>query len=443
MFIKIICIVALLDFSLSEYDALILPMEKNSKYGDDVCFYTDKEQHYVKPCEKGKFCRSTNIDTLDYARGKDVHETSTISICQDLPNINTLYTSREEGCKHDFECEIGYKCIGNVCSDKCDSGEFYYDGFDRPIAPEPLPDPNNPSVPITPISADPFDITNPYDLYSSSGCKDNSDKGSDGVCYETTLKNDGTRTNKFGPPVKNKICGKLTFDDDPRASYKGIYYVTKYEYVYKGEVEDGEYVNDQELCKSGFALYFFKDGKSEDPKDESAISSNELYLRCVTPISISKSKNDENLINYKINEDGKILIYNLNRLQILTNSPYTKYYEIYDAYFDNPNPKYNFNFFVKYIQLKYEKYREYYTSMTEEERKTCGDLDGTNKYTCENNKLIRSWYFYNHPDKYSAYNDRKKIRKIVDYLIQKEYPCYSLSQFLSIKFIYLLFLLLF
>ena len=98
---------------------------------------------------------------------------------------------------------------------------------------------------------------------------------------------------------------------------------------------------------------------------------------------------------------------------------------------------------MKYIQLKYEKYREYYTSMTEEERKTCGDLDGTNKYTCENNKLIRSWYFYNHPDKYSAYNDRKKIRKIVDYLIQIEYPCYSLSRFLSIKFIYLLFLLLF
>ena len=403
MFIKIICIVALLEFSLST-DPPTLPMKKDSKYGDDVCTYAKDSHVYVKHCKKGKFCNGDlAIDTLDTSIGRFFEETN-IYICQDLPNITSLYDVNEESCTNDFECKTGYKCIGNVCSIKCDSGYFY----------------------------------------SEDGCMKNSLRGTDGICREITIKKNVLNYDfKYSPPEPNKKCGKLTFADNPNDDMKGIYYVNKYEYVYKGEVEDGEYVNDQELCKSGFALYFFKDGKSEDPKDESAIISNELYLRCVTPISISKSKNNENLINYKINEDGKILIYNLNRLRILTNSPYTKYYEIYDAYFDNPNPKYNFNFFVKYIQLKYEKYREYYTSMTEEERKTCGDLDGTNKYTCENNKLIRSWYFYNHPDKYSAYNDRKKIRKIVDYLIQKEYPCYSLSQFLSIKFIYLLFLLLF
>jgi len=430
MLIKIICIVALLDFSLSEYDALILPMEKDSKYGDDVCFYTDKEQHYVKPCEKGKFCRSTNIGTLDYTRG-NVHETSSISICQDLPNISTLYTSSEEGCKHDFECEIGYKCVGNVCSDKCDRGEFYYDGFDRPTAPTPLPDSINPT---TPVDDDPIDYTNPYDQYSFSNCMDNSDKGSDGVCYETTLKNDGTRTNKFGPPVKNKICGKLTFDDDPRTSYKGIYYVTKYEYVYKGEVEDGEYVNNEELCKSGFALYFFKDGKTEDPKDESTTYDNIMHLRCVTPISASLDTNHFCSINYKINEDGEVYRYNVKNLKELINKPSFKHIGM-ENYCKDSNSI--------YTKFKYEKYREFYSKITEEERKTCGDLDNTNKYTCENNELIKLWYSYKNPKAYLLYNNRKKIGKVLDYIIQSEYPCYSLSQFLSIQTIYLLSLLLF
>ena len=433
MFIKIICIVVLLDFSLSEYDALYLPMEKNSKYGDDVCFYTEKEQHYVKPCEKGKFCRSANINTLDYTRG-NVHETSSISICQDLPNINTFYASSEEGCKHDFECEIGYKCVGNVCSDKCESGEFYYDGFDRPTAPTRLSNPNDPTSTYTPISAEAFDNTNPYDIYSISGCKDNSDKASDGVCYETTLKSDGTRTNKFGPPVKNKICGKLTFDDDPRTGYKGIYYVTKYEYVYKGEVEDGGYVNNAELCKSGFALYFFKDGKTKDPKDESTTVNNIMHLRCVTPISASLDNNGICSINYKINEDAEIYRYNVKNLESLTNKPPYKHIGMENYCMDSNS------IYTKFI---YEKYREFYSKISEEERKTCGDLDNTNKSTCENNELIKLWYSHKYPKRYLAYNDRKKIGKVLDYYIQSQYPCYSLSKFLSIQSIYLLFLLLF
>ena len=42
---------------------LLLPMKKDHKYGDDICYYRDNfdEKHYytvyyVKPCEKGKFC---------------------------------------------------------------------------------------------------------------------------------------------------------------------------------------------------------------------------------------------------------------------------------------------------------------------------------------------------------------------------------------------------
>lgn len=386
MFIKIICIVALLEFSISEYDVVTLPMGKNSKYGDDVCMYMDDKQKFVKPCQKGKYCdASSYLETLDFSRGK-FYLDGTLEICQDLPNISSLYTFNE-GCANDYECEAGFKCIGGVCSVKCDEGEFY-SGY-------------------------------------THNCKDNSLKG--GYCYEEIRKKNELTVYKYSPPELNKKCGKITFDDDPNDGKKGIYYINKREYVYNGEVEDGEYVEDDPLlCKSGFALFFYKDGKTEDPRDSTADTYNTKYLRCVTPISVSRSREGECFINYKIGDNGETLRYNVNKL----GSDYVEYYCSTPSYY-------------KYIKFKFEKYREFYTKITEEERKSCGDLDNSNKYTCENNELIKLWYFYKKPEEYNIYNDRKKFGNVIDYRIQKAYPCYSLSQFISIKFIYLLFLLLF
>lgn len=396
MFIKIIYIVALLKITLSEDEEALpkmSPMKKNSKYGDDVCSYTLNNHKYVRHCEKGKFCADQTIDTLEEDPRGEFFEESKIEICQDLPSITPLYKYSESSCTTDFECENDYQCIDGVCTEKCDTGEFY----------------------------------------SSYGCKDNSYKGSDGICKETTIKKDESIPDKFSSYDPNKECGKYILADNPNDNKKGIYYINKYEYVYEGEVEDGEYVQNKKYCKSGFALYFFKDGKSKDPRDSNAVGYNTMYLRCVTPISVNKISNNECVINYKINENAEIFRYNVKQLNTLSNDN-TKYTEINS--FCNGNN-------AKYIKIKYEKYREYYTKMTEEERKTCGDLDVSNQYTCENNELIKSWYFYKNPEKFSAYNDRKKISKVVDYLIQKDYPCYSLSKILSIKFFYLLFLFLF
>ena len=199
-------------------------MNKDSKYGDDVCSYTDDEKKYVKPCEKGKFCdTSSAINTIDYLKGKyENDKTSEIEICQYLPNVTAFYTHKGS-CSNDFECEQGYECIGNECSYKCtDSDDFWYQD-------------------------------------SGDHCIDKSFKGTEGICVEETRKRDGPTEYKYSSPVPNKICGKLTFADDPNDNMKGIYYVTKYEYVYKGEVEDGDYVTDEEFCKSVFAIYFFKD----------------------------------------------------------------------------------------------------------------------------------------------------------------------------------------
>lgn len=400
MIIKIICIIVLLEFSLSEeYDSIYLPMNKDSKYGDDVCSYTENEKTYVKPCGKGKFCDgSSTISTIDYLKGKyENDKTSFIEICQDLPNITAFYTYKGS-CSNDFECESGFECIGNECSYKCpNTNMFLYD---------------------------PSDTSNP--------CIPNSEKGTDGICYEETRKKNAASEFKFSPPEPNKICGKLTFADDPNDSMKGIYYINKKEYVYKGEVEDGEYVLDEKLCKSGFALYFYKDGKSKDPKDSNTLASNTMYLMCVTPISINSKLSttysvDECSINYKITENGEILRYNIKQLTTPLPSLIDNYCKSSDKL---------------YIKLKYEKYREYYTKITEEERQTCGDLDYTNKYSCQNNELIKAWYFYNYPKDLAIYNDRKKIGKVIDYKIQKRYPCYSISKYLSKNFIYLFFLLL-
>lgn len=70
MIFKIICIVALLEFSLSEWDVEKLPMDEDSGCGGDVCSCAGQKQKYVKPCGKGEFCDGSNtLPTFDYSRG--------------------------------------------------------------------------------------------------------------------------------------------------------------------------------------------------------------------------------------------------------------------------------------------------------------------------------------------------------------------------------------
>ena len=397
MFIKFICIIALLEFSLSEDEnPLFLPMKKDSKYGDDVCSYTKDGKKYVRPCEKGKFCNNdVPIDSIYSV--KMFEKESNIEICYDLPSITPLYTYDEESCTNSFECAKSYKCFGSECSYECSSGQFF--------------------------------------SKQSMYCIDNSLKASDGVCEETIWERGASSYTsiKYSSPNGDKDCAKLSFTDVPNDDMKGLYYVNQKTYVYKGEVEDGEYVTSPEYCQSGFALYFFRDGNSEDPKDKNTINHNQMYLRCVTPISLNSK--GECSINYKIGDNGKTLGYNVEKLRTLTsNLPSNTY--------DTIKENYCTEFNEIYIKIKYERYKEYYTKMSEAERKTCGDLENTNKYTCQNNEAIKAWYYYNNPEKYFAFKDRKKFKKVIDYLIQIEYPCYSLSQFITLNFIYLLFLLL-
>lgn len=369
--------------SLSENDKYI-PMDKESKYGDDVCAYRDKDGYYnVKPCEKGKYCSDFTPST------------SYLEICQDIPEIKTLSNLKENKCSTSLECESGLTCVGTSCRRCTSTG-------------------NN------------FDIGE----YGSYDCKPDTEQGN-GYCESTTLDQNNIPTTKYSAPEQYKTCGKLTIEEYPGTTDAGVYYVKLDQYDYIGTVQDGEYVSKMELCESGFALYFYYGGKLKDPKPTSSLSSknNEMYLRCVTPLAIHDINTGKCSINYKI-KDEETLNYNIQQLTSVSDISY------YNIMKELCNGEYN------NIKTMSEKFREYSKSIAEDERKTCGNLEGIDKYTCQNNGLIKSWYGYKNPEIYIHYNERKHLEKVFSYLIQKKYPSYSLSQFLSFTILSLLFLIL-
>ena len=354
-------------------------MNKDSKYGEDVCRYYDDGYYYVKPCEKGKYCVDPSSTPNSY-----------LYICQDLPKIKHL-SRFQESCKTSYECEGNLKCSDTCTYNSCNLlNEFI------------AYDPDNEAY-FCPAKADQYT--------------------SEGYCYSQTYDSINDNFRKTYSPIpsdKNKICGKLTFDEIGGTN-RGVFYVKSNEYAYKGTVQDGEYVDDMDLCQSGYALYFYYGGKSEDPRAVGASYPNQKYLRCVTPISVENS-NGVCSVYYSLG--GEEFVYKIGSYS--TNQIYSKYCN------------------QEFINIKSERIREYNQNITNEERDTCGDLEGKNKYTCENRELIKSWYFYQNPEQYILYNGREKLEKVLDHLIQMEYPSYySISHFLNIQILLLILFLLF
>ena len=366
----------LLTFIISDKD-LYLPMNKDSKYGEDICRYYDDAHYYVKPCEKGKYCVDTSF------------QYSNLFVCKDIPKVkHALGLKDTDPCSTSFECDNLLECQSESCTYYCSLSSYFY-GVDNICYPDSEKAPSSYCE---------------YNKYDSNGN------------FEKTT---------YSSPEKNKICGKLNIKELAGSNHRGIYVIESKESVYKGSVKDGEYVDDMELCESGYALYFYFDRKHKDPKVTGSIGTNEQYLMCVTPISVDSSCS----ILYQL--DGKEYVYNIQKLSTISTIIPSSFYSTFCG-----NDK-------DYISIKSERYREYYKNITEEERNTCGNLDGKDKFTCENRELIKSWYFYNNPKKYLLYNGREKLEKVLDHLIQMDYPSYyATSQFLNIQiFLFILFLL--
>ena len=353
-----------------------------------------EQDMYTSMEKKSKYgddvCHYRDKDGFHYVRacekGKScqisLSSTSFLGICYDYPQIKTLSNLKEKDCTTTFECESGLTCEGTSCR-KC-----FSTGLD-------------------------------YGEYPSYSCAVNTENQGSGYCMLKTYDTSNIPTTKHGAPEQYKKCGKLTIAQVPGAGNAGRYEIVKDEYDYIGTVKDGEYVSKMELCESGFALYFYYGGKFDD-----TVGGNQMYLRCVTPLEIHQVNTDSSTcsINYKIGE-GDILNYNVEQLN--GRPEYTKMDDLCSQ---------------SYIKVRSEKFREYSKSISEEERKTCGDLDKLNKYTCENNGLIKSWFSYKNPKIYLLYNERKGLEKVFDFLIEQDYPSYSTSKYISIGFISLLLL---
>ena len=376
-----------------------VPMEKDSKYGDDICGYYDKNGDYaVKPCDKGKYCVLPSGSP-----------SSSLAICQDVPTIQTGLSSLDEDCSSDFDCEYDLKCRGKKCkilNDCTLSNEF------------------------------------PYKSGNSQGY--NCDvKAPEGYCEYTEYTNTGTKISHSSPPNKYHICGVYTYHPDTN----NIYSQKDIKYAYIGSVDNGEYVKDKVLCKSGFTLYYYPNGDLADPYTGTGVSTNSMKKRCVTPIAIDHNDklSDSCVIYYKEKDDDtEIKKYNVDELK-------------YHFSTINPNPIPNsqydtvknelcqYNDFT--IKIKLQKFKEYNDKITEEEREKCGDLRSGYKnlrYVCDNKELIKLWYFYEHPNDYIVYNGREKLLVVLNHLIQTEFPLYQFSHLLKINYlIILLFLLCF
>ena len=84
-------------------EAIYLPMKKDHKYGDDICYYREIDEkldyaiYYVKPCEKGKYCEN----------GITGHP---FGFCRDIPTNITDFPSYGEACNTKGECQNGLIC---------------------------------------------------------------------------------------------------------------------------------------------------------------------------------------------------------------------------------------------------------------------------------------------------------------------------------------------
>ena len=365
------------------------PMKKESKYGEDICRYREIKDsqiiYYVRACEKGKYCEDLGNEGIN----------SGFSICQDLPTRETGISTLNGECSSDFDCENDLECVSKKCTytgTACSTGQ-------APYKPEGT---------------------------SSYRC---SKLAPEGYCEVREYSTDSSSyTSSFGSPQsKYQKCGLYTFH--PAGS--NVYKLKDTKYVYIGSVDNGEYVKTPTLCKTGFALPFYPNNNLEDP---STPNSNKMYFKCVTPISIDKLDPKSSCVIYykEKDDDTEIKKYNYEQLgsENLDSTVTTNVFYSNVCSYSN-----------KKLQISLQKLKEYSNTIKDEERDKCGNLEN-DKNSCDNNELIKMWYFYENPEDYILYNEREDLEPLLNYFIQTEYHSYEFTRLININyFIILLFLL--
>ena len=383
-------------------EVFYLPMKKNHKYGDDICYYREEIDekrdytiYYVKPCGKGQYCEN------------EVGQ-QPFGFCRDILTNATDFPTYEEDCNLNSECLNELTCDNGKCKKICD---------------------------VLDVNHPPFSFRNDLDSIECLpyGTKTNDD-GKHCKMYEEKFKTEDPKYYDYSEvtfgkyPGIPKECGIIRFKkitDVERyltdTSYKTFdrWIEESEDWCTIGEVEDGDFVTDWYFCKSGFTLQFYPNKDLVDPShDDYHENKREM---CVTPIQIDKNHPEVGtVVTYKIG-DGKEQKYN--------------FYKNYD---DDDNLE-------DEVVIKSQLFREFseeFKNASDEDKKNCYRIPQEIVGNCQNIKLLKLYYFYTHIKDYLFYKDRKDLDKVLHFKIQKEFPrYYEINNYLNLNYLFLLLIL--
>ena len=382
---KAIFFICILSLSFSYY----LPMKRKSiDFGADVCRFDDTihdtHYNYVKGCEKGKYCAS-------------LESTYNIHKCQPYTPIIKMLG---ENCKNDFECDSSLKCISEKCSMEND---YPYNKNDIDFCP---------SGQILQIIDD--EGRNSGKCISAT----NIDK-----CYIRTKEGTNEKINTYAPDYF-KICGKISYEKDDTAK---LYIKTSTDMNYYGEVNDGEFVEDEKACKSGYALYFYGNKELTKPftDSEATAHSNDMFKLCVTVKEVEFIPGDDES-STPPPPDSCIIKY--------TKGTETEY--IYDPSHAGQNIACD-----EFLLTKLELFQKLVERMNSIRDQCVSQRHYDAPFLCDDNELKKLQYFYDNPKDYLLYQNENQV---VDYLVQSKYKTYEAQDlskgFLNLNYFILLLL---
>jgi len=348
--------------SLSAYQSL-KKYNGFDKLNNNICAYYYSSVNYVKMCDEGKYCKALDSNDFIYMcvdREKEIRKKYLDEACTQSTFFNE--------CDNNLFCNTNNKCTRLT---SCPSATTIY------------------KTNTGDYECKPNDMPSGLYLY-------NEYNNNYGISKQIT-----TSGYDYG-----KIGGIISFIHDNSNKY----YITKIENAYIGSVKNGEFVDNNLACESGFALDFYPDGGLKDP---SSSNSNSQFHKCVTVNSIDVYDNGACAINY---DDDKI------------------YYSSSSSLCD------------EFLITKLKLFKKYIEKFTPEKQESClSNKDNYNEQRTCNDDEIRKWYyFYKNPEHYMLYYEEKdKPNDVVNFLIQQNYKLYQSSGFISIRFLFLLFLIFF
>ena len=406
-------------FASSDRELIFLPMKKNHKYGDDICLYREEVDnkrdyyvYYVKPCEKGKYCETEYVEEQPFG------------FCRDILTNPIDFSSYEGTCSTNGECLDDLNCVSGKCQKVCyinSLSPFNYDSNQYECL----------------SSTDKSTVDGEHCYIYEAQYNPNDPK-----TYSQSLTERKATIGKY--PGLPKECGIINYksieDVDPNGvpndsgtnTFKSYtrWIIENKKWCSIGEAEDGVFVSNWRFCKSGFTLKFYPKGDLEDPsyRDQygnlisNSINGENVYEEegkemCVTPIQIDKNNPEAKVVvTYKI-KDGNEQKYN-----------YYKYYRRNDL--------------DEEVVIKSQLYQEFiaeFNNASEEDKKNCYKIPQGKVGNCQNIKLLKLYYFYNHIKEYLFYKNREDLEKVLHFKIQQEYNWYyEFSTYLNLNYLFLL-----